>query len=597
VAEFNPAFRDNFNTYRRTSFDEYKALEPVRTAGEVIGMAFDQAMDDTAVMLWARRSATNELSQRGRKLTPEEANARFPGMMNPFREDTSEVLAEHLWTREQERQEIARKMSQGPGGMLETVGTFGAGLMAHLMDPIEIGASMLTGMGFGVAAQATAMGARLGASAAAGSRSARIGLHTMEAGSGNLLENMIHESFIASQMMREGMDPATLGEAAINVGISTIAGTTLGVGIKELASAIAGVKPMVRTENLYQRNVHSVSPELDTLITKATLADIAEGRVPDMAPLMKAAAYETSVGPMDFPNRGLDYQYRPLSRADVATKDFYFVTRGVEVDSLQARAGDDIGFGKSLTDSPYVSNAVANRSMNDGAGTIHRVRFDDLNFVDLQQVAPQNIRPAIEKALKAVGEKEVVARLDNTKLREVMDLIRDAADVADNAKVLQDLETDIRAAGYDALLDNGKKRLHIDDHVEHNHVILLDDSKLKSTGTFDGDPTMVKSPTMDDMKNVVESRDNPARNSAVDEEALVAADNKLKEIGKDDTLEFKPEEVRRKTEEAIEELEGLELIGELDDSARAELSALKERIEAMEARDKGLKALIGCVGA
>ena len=52
----------------------------------------------------------------GEKLTPEEANSRYPGMSVPFREPVTPLVAQIISDQEEKKRELSQKIQSGPSG-------------------------------------------------------------------------------------------------------------------------------------------------------------------------------------------------------------------------------------------------------------------------------------------------------------------------------------------------------------------------------------------------------------------------------------------------------------------------------------------------
>lgn len=580
------SFVADFTPVSTTSLEEYDQIESIPTLGETASLNFQRAWEDTAVGLLARKHALSNLENSGRKLTPDEANERYPNLPNPFRDEVSESAAQFLSDQAAERRELERRIAKGPDGLLAGTANFGAGLMAHMMDPIEMSASFVTGWGAGAALGRSAAGAKLLRKAQTSTK-ARVGLNTFEAGSGNLLENLAQETLIANQMLAEGRDPATLGEAALNTAVSTVAGTLVGVGVKEAANF---------TSRAMARIYKSSAPEAEVTVTNNIMSEMLSGRRPDPEPYIKALADETNITHKDFPQAGKFYSYAPLERTQVRNKEFLFVTRGRDINTAPVFTADDLGFGVTLTDSPFVANGSAVRSAFDQPGTIHSVRFDDLNFLDARQPIPSEMRKTISGAYTELGLSKT--GLNQKPLRDALREIRDAVDNSvDKDELLQDVGRAFRDQGYDAILDDGTRRLNIDNHTPHNSITLLNEQKLRSQGSYEPDTSVIGKPDKLSIQQAADKKLNGPKDLDFSSELRSQVDKKLVELGNVDPRNIDISAKKMENDLKIQEIESLDKQRLLDEELKTAFEELKNLRADTETVSSAFDSLKTCVGA
>jgi hypothetical protein len=559
-----------------SSQEDYNAQTPYATGEEATDAVSRLSSADTAVGLLARWGALRDAeNQGGTKLSPEEANARYPGMPVPFREPTNPYVAQLLYDREQERQELARKVTLGPQDTWQQTKNFGVGLAAHMTDPIEFGAGAVIGWGVGGALVRTAWGARL---AAAGESSflARTALNTIEAGSGNLVQNVAQEIGVKEIGDMEGIkyDPV---EGMKGLALSTFFGTALGVGIKE------GSFRMGR----YLRNT---SPEADLAVLRSQMGEYNEGLKPNVAPLTEALAKETDVGPKDFPGK-FNYAYEKITPETIKDRRFFLPNTTGDVltaDSVRPIT-DTVGEGAHLTDSPGVANAAASRSMSDAPA--HVVEIDPANIrpLDLDARLPDDVRESFAEVLhKIVSDYDKA--MDKHSGLDIMNAIHQAVDNGDlPASTIKDLQAELKAKGYNAFLTDGS-RVGDNPHSPHNLLTLFDDpSELKTKGVYEADPGVRKEPSSESLRDIVESRKDPRRRLEIDSEFYDQAESDLHNLES-----FVPEQ-EADDADFFDEFNQMEQQGLLEPSLVKEVEKIKNLESDFKFEDTIMKSVLGCV--
>lgn len=560
------------------TYEEFKNSERLISSSEATDAAWDLAWQDTAVGLVARSginlpfmgdSAISQMENSGAKpLSPEEANKLYPYMDEPFYEPVNPYIAKMKADQQLEKQELQRKIYEGPQDSWTKSKHFGAGLMAHMLDPIEVGAGYVVGLGIGGAAVKGYLGQGLAQSAKAGG----IGAAVVEGSGGALIENVVQEGAQKMVEAKEGVvDPRTNLEIATDVVIGSLFPAALQTGIRGMGRI--------------GRMLKQTSPEADLPFVRHTLQSAERGLVPDTTPMTKALAKETSVD-----GKLVGYEFRPLDIdpatriAPVEGKKFYVSTADKLPDSPKVALGDDIGFGTHLTDHPGVANAAAARSMSDDIGTVREVEISELRPLDLNSYPDEVLRGRLnelldESGLSKVGEdftvKDIVEQFKNAVDEDMME-----------PSYLDRVQSIIKESGYDSLVDNGRLRLG-EEHVPHNNVILLDDPKMKEVSVRDADPTIRRDPTPEEIAEAQKKAENPER-LFQDDQAVAQFDEEFK-TEFEEAISLKPED---SVEELLAEMDELKKQGELPESFVEEVKGLE-----LEARGQfeWLKRFKACV--
>lgn len=572
------------NAFEEVPFspEENDAQPRVRGTFETIGTAFESAFEETGVGLVSRYMAKRELEQNGaRKITPEEANQRFPNMPVPFREAVNPVVAQYLFDRNQEKVDRERKLALGPSDPLTKTAMFGAGIVAHLMDPLEFGAGAITGWGFGAAAGRGIFGARVASAARAvelgvATPKARIIKEGAEALAGNLTENVVQEGALREQNLAEGGTYDISGGVA-NVAISTLIGTAFHLGIKEGVHSLRAMRRITKT----------LSPELDVPIMRTVISQAnAEVRV-DASPILQATARETDVNPHNV-GGVFNYEYTPAT--STGGKTFYSVVKNIDPDADHVDVGDSYFGGKTLTDNPAVANVSATRSYAEPS-VIAEIEAGDMKVLNLNEAAPDDVRAILNPHLEA-GD-FVQTEVTGVSTREILDSIQQAIDseILD-PEVMIKIKDDLKAIGYEGVMHDGTKRVGVE-HGPHNVVELFDNVKGVQRG--------FRTPDAGVRNQVYEHELEAAKSYREDLKNRTDFDiDRVNEVEKEiDGFDVKAhnKELADLKEKFLEEMKDLDAQGLIDPSLRNEVEAIKLMDADIEHQHKLVKAVSFCVGA
>lgn len=560
-------------------FDDYMQQAPRATSGEATTAAFDLAQKDTATILGARFSANKDLESLGaKKLTAEEANAQFPGMPVPYKDSVSPYVAQLNWDQHQDREKLQQKIASGPDDWWSQTKQFGAGLVAHAMDPLEFGAGMLTGMGVGAAAGRTAVGASL-AEAAPTNILARAALHGGEAVAGNTVQMTAQEVATAQGANREHEEYNT-AEGVKNAATSILFGSLLHLGIKEGSFQAAS----------RVRNLLNLAPNADLPAARTVLAQDARGANADIGPIVEAVAKETDVTSTTHPDK-VSYNYEPVDGKTIGDKSFYFPSKGPELSQESSmQIGEQRAIGAQGSDNPGVANAAAVRSFSDGQGTLHEVSGRDMNPLVLSEAVPSELHEAFSKALDGLIEDPAKTEMANHTAKELLDEVWKGVDSGKigTDRVLE-LQEEMKKAGYNAIVDDGREVLG-EEHSPHNLVTVLDPELLNSENKFKADPSVRIDPTPEKLEQVAQAAQDPA--ASLNPESLKASNDLLDQVQKEG-VKFEPTDDK----EFTDHFQSLADQGEIDPGmAKEALELVKNEDARAELENRLLRAVIGCSG-
>jgi hypothetical protein len=556
---------------------EFDAQPAYTTGDQVDGAIRNLAFGDTAFGLAARVTSYMDMSNiGGTALTPEQANERYPGMPTPFRDPVKPAVAQMLYDREQEKQQLQQAIQNGPQDPWQRAKNFGAGIIAHMMDPVEFGIGAATGWGIGAGMARTAVGVRAAAAAEGGSLVARTALGATEAFSGNLIQNTVQEAASQKVANLEGVkyDPV---EGMKNIAVSTLIGGIVGTGIKEGSYR-------------FTRFLNNTSPEADLAIARATKGQYEAGLKPDATPILTAIAKETDVSAKDFPDK-FQYQYDNVG-GDLSGKKFYMPTgQGTEFNPDNNRMiGDQHGLGPQMTDNPGVANAAANRAFADKPGQVWEIEAKDLRPFDLDQKVPPELHEDFAKALGGSVD-DFKKTFESMSGRQIMDAVFSAIDEGDqDAKAVSDLQDALKGKGFNAFMQDGSSVAGVE-HSPHNLITPFDRNSYEPRGFREIDPEVRNDPTPQDIRDVLDSRNDPKSKDYVNGTTLDNA-NKLLEQADREGLKFEPPE---EDKDFFDTFKSMEDQGLLDESMAKEVEAIKQMDQDAEFHDKLMRAVMGCV--
>jgi hypothetical protein len=478
---------------RDISFEDFQGIVNSHVSGEEASVANKElAWQDTAFGLIARQMAMHGLESQGsKKLTPDEANAQFPEMEKPFSEPVSSFVAQYLSDQQKERRELERKVAEGPQDLWTKSKQFGAGLVAHLMDPLEFGVNMASGWGLGKLVQMGALGTKVAATARLASKGLtsapiRVGYNFAEALAGNVAGNTAQEAAIAETMGKENRD-YDISQGLVNIGISSVAGSVFGLGIKEAAHGIT-------------RNFSKIAPHAERAMHTIAAGQMERGLEPDISPLVEVVARETDVG-NEVPGK-FSYVYEPLG----TPREFYAVAVDSDL-TKHTPVGDTYGGGVQLTDHPGVANASAVHSLGDPS-TVHVVDAPVLKPLDLDAplIDPKAIA-AFSRILNQ-GEGEAIS-VEGLRGRELLDLV--AKNTENSADIISSLQKELGEAGYNSFVHDGSSHMGYEHQTRHNAIELFEGVAVKSKETRIPDPEVIRKPSQEFLDRVVADQETPER--------------------------------------------------------------------------------------
>lgn len=218
-----------FSSARHRTIDDFKYetdIQPQVTRRQGIGAAFDLARMSTL----SGYIHSGRPDKRGEEmLDPEYLNDLYPHLERPFTESVSADYARHVINRDIKRKELMDLMNRAPNDVLQGTMELGAGFLASMIDPYEVGIGMATG--FALQAGVTAVRAgRLANMLTARTRDLSMMQQVQRSAAYNVAGSAAIEPalFVGAKQEHE---QRTLGDAMVSIAASAIVGTALEVGL------------------------------------------------------------------------------------------------------------------------------------------------------------------------------------------------------------------------------------------------------------------------------------------------------------------------------------------------------------------------------
>lgn len=589
------------------SFEQYKNRDPLQvTSSDASQAAFDLSWDETAVGVMSRAAAigspilntilkdtvwgkdiANLSGQGARDITPEEANTRYPDMPTKWNKPVNPYVAQLQYDRQIERQKLEATVAAGPQDLWSRAKYAGAGLLSHVMDPLEFGAGEVVGWGVGGLVSRSAWGAKNALMqkiakegiASVSSLGERTAYHALEAVPGNLIQNVALEganAAVTTKLESGEYDPTM---AMQNVAVGTFFGSVLHIGIKELS---------FQASNRISRFVNRNSPEADLMLARTATGQLSEGVIPDVRPMLNAIAKETDVR--------TDYNYEPIVRGEISADKKFYVAKDANADFHAAdtrHLGEEIGIGTKMTDNPGVANAASARALADSIGHVWEVEAKDLSPFNLHDAMPPEALPAFKSALDGIINEKTIEQAPPVELMRALWSAIDNGDF-DETRIAK-LQDDLKTLGYNAFQNDGRTVGPINDHGGHNDITVFDDAILKPVKSWEGNPELRIEPNQQDVQAQMARTADPKAKIEVDPQAVDEFQRKTADfdgnaLGKADDFSYADQQLA----DYQEHLQMLDKQGQLDASGKAELEALANIDKESEMQRVLFKAMETC---
>lgn len=395
-------------------------------------------------------------------LSPQRLNRMFPEVIDPFKRPMTLNAAKVVVERQKEKRKlaIARQNSSTFAGIVG----FGLSIPVHAFDPIDLGAGIVTGGILGVAMKGTRLAKIFGFAGKSFSK-LTAGQQFRSSAITGTIGNIIVEPIAARAAQLENE----------NYGLAQVVANSAMGGFGFAGARFLGGKAFGA--------VGKLSNNVKAKLMKSSIGQVAEGKSPNMEPLIREAATPDAIYP---PGRSYDYQ--KIDGTAMKGRRFYIAANRSDPEFKSARRiGDDLGDGVYLTDDPFKVNEVAVGKHGDVSTRIIEAELDDLNIIDLDnRLDLNNTRDiSIRDSIRDVVGEKYGRLLDTETPRVVYDKIFDDVALGRLEKVvLRDLDSKLEKVGFDGTLHDGMSNVRASESTRSNYLRLFNSSKIKAQSSI-----------------------------------------------------------------------------------------------------------------
>lgn len=543
-------------------------------------------------------------------LQPEELNERFPEVEVPFSEPTPLTVAWSVAERARERQKLQEVIANGPQGWTSSGLNFGASLIAHAMDPLEIGTDVLVGKGIGILGKAfkagraaraaskaanlsddisafRAGGAAFRASLSEAPAALTVGQRALRATGEGFVANLAIEPFVAGAQRRDQIDYG-IEEIAFNATIGALAYGGISYGAGKLANFLKK-SPDLYSDTILKAMKGRVltGKSLDASFSVINIVRQTDGSLNAGSSLASA------------PN-GSRYVYTPISETSTSGKSFYASSEIKTNDVTKAKFlnyGEDYGNkGVYLSDNPAVKNGEAAGHMNSGPGSVLEVDIGDKKLIDLQGSINKRNRNIYKSILdQAIGKENSKKVLKKAKtMEEAIEIVKDGISREDLPEQAIDAIADAaRKNGFDGYLSNGKKVMGVD-RSPHNSVYLFDRNAVNLKKAYPSDPDSVPKPTEQDIADAHKSYQSDESDFLYDSQTREAVEE-FQNIKDEPVAVKKSRDIEKEEELLVEQVEELDRQNLLTADEKADFDVYKKAKKDSEIQSEIIKAAKYCL--
>lgn len=521
-----------------------------------------RAMLDTPLSSWGRgqlQDTVEEASKDDPKLSPEDANTRFP-VDKPWDAPVTEKVAKYVHEGEKDRKRIEAEVRRGELG---AVASFASGAVPHVLDPINISLSLATGGLFGA----------LGGTAK--SFAARTGMLFAE----NVVGNAAGETFTYRQAQRERQDYG-LEQSAGNVLVGAAGGVAFHYGLQALGEGYGRLKT--------RYNEKTAAAAVDVAVNQ-----LESGKRVNVTPIIQNHLDQVS-GKVK-PGTGAPYTFRPLNAPD---RPLYVAAEmgGDNLTGAQKATLDDSHGLKvvQLSDNPNVTNNAAARPSSEALGKFYEVEIpSEARLLNLDRPADGAAREVLAPYVKEEFGDAADDILKGESVGAILDNIRGAVEAGTKEeKILSEIQAGLEA-GYDGTVHQAGG------DTPHNVVGMFDSGdtgdaagKIKAKQAITPDKNMVPEPTKEDLIKIQQDEASKKAGLFYDEEAQKLIDESIANPPKEvDIPELQADETALQ-----EEIKSLVDQGFVSEEGAKELGVIAEAVAKAETSDKIRKAAMFCVG-
>lgn len=531
------------------------------TGSDSLKASWELANLDTAVYSIARNLDLKNLAnatQDQPKLHPDELNKQFPDIPEKFKEPVNMAVANQIYTNQKQRKELQDKVNAGPQtGFYGFANKWGANLLAHATDPLELaagfvvsaavpvlaGSSIATKLGYNAGKQILAQTAEGLAvqtipKATVGQAVAR----TFIEGTLQNLPTVGLEAYNSKQEQRDyEVTQSLMGAVGAAAGFSVLHG----------AVKLGGIKLNNFLARVGEQHLESIQ--------RPAIAQLVEGKKLNVEPIMKELISDTN-----YDKKG----FNKIPNEQIGEATFYSPKESVthDISSKTSVISDDYGNGIYFTDDQKVANGAAARKLSENDGSILSGKIKDANLLDLDQ--------PINPELMSFGKESGLKVKENMNGKDFFNMVHEGIESGKlPADYLDQLQLKAKEQGIDGYRFTVNE-LAGQPHAEHNAVMLFDKEKFLHEDSFLPDSNSVPRINQNDVQAHFE------RNNAPDASIHYEADsyNEYNKIKDSPPEEIKFSEVKKQVENLHEDLKSQ--IEQLAGTPEAEeLAKIQERIK------------------
>lgn len=537
--------------------------------------AFEAESERTVVSQLATRAELARLeSEEGqRELSVDELNEKYKDIGLRFDGPQKERVAEYIAQSYRERTYLEQKIASGPQGYTSLIGRFGAGVIAHALDPVETGLTFATG---GLL--------RLGAAAVFGRSVApsllgRVGVGAAE---GALTQAALEP--LNYSTLNKLQEDYTAAESLYNIAIGAAFGGVVegaGYGIQKFIDRKRGVRPGA-----------------ELLSHEAAIAQLLDGKKVDPSGVSADVAAELSrriPRVSDFSGR-MDYQYRPYDPLAGDGRKFYIGTMS-ENEALSAVERTRRGF-QGFVDDAGRANADAASKYNETIGNVFEVELGDARLVDTSRLLNENEIRALNSILEGSDNKEV-SKLSKQLAKGEFQTVRDLLVEAGNREILPQvadaLERGLAGLGFDGYFRNMGDHNAIELFESAVRSPVKEDGRVvyRQTGVFKGDEAIVPGITTAEREAIIARRKAVETESFYNQQDMDHADA-AEELGSIDEEAMDAAELQKFNEvkREIDQMDKAGLLGEDERKLIEQMDELDQKHKSMMTK---FKSAIDCV--
>ncbi len=562
-------------------------IEPVSTAGEAFRASYALSeMDSTTHSVMDIAEIQSAKNKGGPELTPEELNAKYPGLEKPFTAPMSDNVAGIIANRSRERKSLADTIAKGPEGGFYGISNFGAALLPHAIDPINVGSGLLLSGGIGYLARGAEAGV-IASRVYGAARAARIAAAVHKGGiigtfaegvAGNLITEPLtliaaqqdDRDYTTTDFMMNTVGGAALIPALVHGGKFALKGVKWGGDMAiSKGAAFAG----------------RVDPELGAIINKSSIARMLSDK--KMHPELYITDAVKAIDGAKPKWSNVDYEFSKIDVSQPAGNRRLFVTTYDKGMDLKAGAFTDaptehVGYGIYAVDRPEVANGAASRRTG-GTGEVVEIKLnDDFKMIDADQ---------IHNDIK-IDANDI--NVEGKTLKEILDEARDL-DIEDGGQRLDKINQAVIDKGYDGVTFSRDSAQEVPLSTPHNEVLVLNHDKVTEIGRTEPDVLAKGRLDSAEIQKVYNENTQETGHFLMDEAGIKIHEDFENKIQVPDKTP-KITELNKLSDAKAEEIKSLKDQGLLDADDLRQLEALDEAAKGHEDILTAQKMAADCLG-